>query len=257
MKGVVKIPAVHISFKLSEPLVLPVNYSHLLQAFIYQLLPKRDANFLHDHGYSHGKRSFKGFTYSRIMGRPRFHSKDKTLTFRDEISLSIASFSHQFIEEIANNLLLAGEVSLHHTPLTVREISYDDHEINRDQIIVQAISPITVHQTFETRTGEKITHYFTPFDHLFSHLLEDNFARKFEALYDIKLPQKSLIRVKPLNVTNRDKVLTSYKGFWIEGWLGKYEVYGKAEYLSFILSTGLGSRNSMGHGMIRLDTQST
>lgn len=43
--------------------------------------------------------------------------------------------------------------------------------------------------------------------------------------------------------------MTKYKGFYISGWLGEYELSGEAKYLDFLYQTGLGSKNAQGFGL--------
>lgn len=250
-KEMMMIPAIHITFELERPLVLPVNYQHLLQSFVYSILPKEDADFLHNKGFQRDNRVFKAFTFSNIQGKKvTFDRKTKKLAFYDEITISISSVMPELVEKTSNFLILTNKLELHGVELSLSQLAYDKHEITKDRITVQALSPITVYRTFEQRDRKKITHYFSPFDPVFSHLVEENFARKFKAITGKNLPDGQLITIRRLKVTNKDKIVTKYKGFWVTGWLGTYEIFGNPEYLSFLLGAGVGSKGSMGHGMI-------
>ena len=55
----------HIQIELDEPLELPINYHHILQAIIYENI--RDGkglnDFYHDVGVQYEKRNYKLFTF--------------------------------------------------------------------------------------------------------------------------------------------------------------------------------------------------
>src|SRR5690625_1549446 len=120
-----------MTFKMEKPLTIPVNYQHLLQAFIYQILPEEDATFLHKEGYPYEKRVYKGFTFSQIKGKSIYHRKAKTLTFEDEISISFSSFKKNLIEQVANRLLFAEKIDLHGVPLNLKGLLFDEHKLTK------------------------------------------------------------------------------------------------------------------------------
>src|SRR5690625_1440450 len=204
-------PAIHITCKVTKPLVVPVNYQHLLQAFVYSILPDDVAQFLHDQGYVLGEKQFKAFTFSQLRGNPRFNRRFKTLEFQDEFSFSISSVLPEVIEKSAEQLLLQDDLSLHGTKLEIASLEFDELSVDSKRIVVEALSPITIHETFTSRTGRKITHYFTPFDQVFGVLLEQNFAGKYQAVTGKELPDASVLDVKRKRVSERDKIVSKYK----------------------------------------------
>lgn len=248
----IKIPSIHISFNLLEPLEVPVNYHHLLQAFVYSLFSKQDASFIHDSGFHFNNRVYKLFTYSNIQSEQTAYDKrSKQLTFFRKISLTISSIIPNYVSGIANYLLLKKEFSLNGTKMFVETVKFEQNNVSSNVIVVKALSPITVYSTYEKRNGTKITHYFSPADKVFEHLIEENFARKYQAFTGEGLEnEKELVSVRPIKVTKKNKIITNYKSTWVIGWTGIYELTGKAEYLSFLLNTGVGSKNSAGFGCV-------
>lgn len=247
------IPAIHITFSLEKPLTVPVNYQHLLQAFVYKILPQKEATFLHEHGFQHQNRTYKLFVFSSLQSSNITYDKEtKKLTFYDKLYLSISSIIPDIVEKTANFLLLSEDLEMNGVSLKVESLEFDKLEVQDNEIVVRALSPITVYSTFERRDGSKITHFFSPFDKVFEHLLEENFIRKYEAFYNKPFAEEGqVLSVEPIQVDSRDKVVTNYKSTWITGWKGMYRLKAKPEYLSFLLNTGLGSKNSIGFGMIR------
>jgi len=47
---------------------IPIHYNYLIQAAIYAALPEEMAARIHNEGFTAGKRSFKMFSFSRLMG---------------------------------------------------------------------------------------------------------------------------------------------------------------------------------------------
>ncbi|MTI80794.1 MAG: CRISPR-associated endoribonuclease Cas6 [Firmicutes bacterium] len=237
--------------KLNKPLTLPVQYNHLLQSFIYSIFPQEEATFLHDIGFKHQKRVYKLFSFSQLQGRSNYDKKNKTITFADEVVLTVSSILQNLIEKTANNVLLSKNLQINGQKVNIQGIEFRDFTIPEDGVIhIRAVSPITVYSTYKRRDGRKATHYFKPEDRgVFEHLIEENFVRKYETFTGEKLPQQSLVGLKPVRVTERDKVVTRYKGTWITGWLGEYELSGRPEHLHFLLSVALGMKNSIGMGL--------
>lgn len=245
------IPAIHITFNLGEPLTVPVNYHHLLQAFVYNILPEERATAIHDQGFLHHKRVYKPLCFSKLLGQTEYDKNTRKLTFNHKIRLSISSIIPELVETVLNNLMLAEDLTLHGQKVYVDNIQFDRNKVMTDRLVVKAISPITVYSTFEKRNGSKITHYFAPQDLVFEHLIQENFARKYEAFTGKSLENElELLQIKPIQVGKKDKVITNYKDTWIVGYTGVYELKSKPEYLSFMLDCGLGAKNASGFGMV-------
>lgn len=70
----------------------------------------------------------------------------------------------------------------------------------------------------------------------------NKFIRKYIACYRAQPEDDVLLR--PVDVGARDKYVTSYKNFYISGWMGTYCLNGQRKYLDFMFQAGLGNRNS-------------
>jgi len=51
-------------------------------------------------------------------------------------------------------------------------------------------------------------------------------------------------------VSNRNLVVANFKGTWIKGWTGLYELNLPEPYFTIAYDTGLGAKNSQGFGMV-------
>lgn len=237
-----------IQFRLASPLVLPLNYHEILQGFIYhQMEDKAFSQFLHEKGYMYGKRSFKFFTFSRLMGRAFIDRKKKTIMFKEHVRWQVSSCLPKFIQEFGRTLLKKEDLYLSGHPVEVEELHCEPLKISQFVCTVRMLSPITVHSTYESGDGRKITQYFSPYDPAFRHLINENLARKYFAYYEKPLPGK--IGINPVRLTKKDKVITRFKGFVIEAWNGVYQLEGDPEALAFACTVGLGGRNSQGFGL--------
>ena len=86
----------------------------------------------------------------------------------------------------------------------------DDYTIEDEEIIIEMISPVCQYST-DTETGK--TYFFMPTDEEFAYEVNANFKRKYEAYYG-KEPDGD-IYLEPIRLTDRDKYVTKYKGFYI------------------------------------------
>ncbi|MCX8003289.1 MAG: CRISPR-associated endoribonuclease Cas6, partial [Anoxybacillus mongoliensis] len=98
--------------------------------------------------------------------------------------------------------------------------------------------------------GKKKTQFFDPSDEVFPHLVERNFHNKYEAYYGI--PPSDRLLIEPVDVRKNDRIVTSFKGFYITAWKGRYKLISSPEHLTFLYRVGIGGRNSQGFGMFRI-----
>jgi CRISPR-associated endoribonuclease Cas6 len=62
-----------------QSLKLPINYNHILQAFILQLIDDaKFRSFLHNQGYTFKNRNYKMFTFSKLNGKFSVDNSEKT-----------------------------------------------------------------------------------------------------------------------------------------------------------------------------------
>ncbi len=242
-----------IKFKADQVLRLPLAYQQILQGFIYRTMrDKAFSHFVHEVGYSaDGKRSFKLFTYSRLEGSYAIDRQAKKIVFdQGAIEWQVSSVVPQFIQELGQSLLTAETLNLNGQPIRVEEVRYTQPQVKQERCLVRMLSPLTIHRTYEEEGGKKITQFFNPQDAVFSHFIKENLKKKYESYHGRKAEGDFMIQ--PLQVGRKDKLVTSFKGFMITGWNGRYELSGAPELLDFALKVGVGDRNSQGFGMFEV-----
>ena len=232
-----------IEHDVKGPLVLPINYLHILQSAVYASLAddREYASQLHDMQNQSMQRSFKFFQFSMIQGK--FEIKDKNIIFRNHILFEIRSISPDFINRV--------KCGIENNGITYQEHHFDDVKVQvrddricKSDVVIQMKTPICV---YRTNRETKKTYYPDVNEPLFRQLVIDNFIRKYKA-YTGEAPEEEL-SFELLKAESRDHFVTKYKEFYISGWKGEYRLKGKPEYLDFLYQVGLGGKNSQGFGM--------
>ncbi|UOY94249.1 CRISPR-associated endoribonuclease Cas6 [Ectobacillus sp. JY-23] len=239
-----------VTFRPQKTLHLPLNYQYVLQGFLYRSLTSPHfADFLHEVGFQKGNRTFKLFTFSRLSGMHRILIKQKKIEFTDTVTWHVSSVLETLIQQLAEYLMFSETIQLHGQVLTVEKLEIQRTKFEKNTCKIEMLSPVTVYSTYEKEDRKK-THYFQPLDPVFPVLIESNFENKYEA-YHGKRPEHPFL-IKPLQILDKYKVVTTFKGHIITGWLGKFEIQSSPEQLAFAYDTGIGGRNSQGFGMFEV-----
>ena len=233
-----------------SPLTLPINYQHLLQGVIYQHIGDPDfATFLHEKGFQEGPQSFKLFTFSRLYGRHQLNREKGTIQFNGPVEWQISSVVPQFIQGVGQSLLMASSIRIGEQEVAIEELHYFTPTVSGPVCRIVMRSPLTVHHTVQLG-GKRKTHFFHPQDEVFPLLIEQNLKKKYRAYHGKEAEGE--LSIRPLRVTERDKVVTRFKQIYITAYMGEYELAGSPELINFALGAGIGARNSAGFGLFDL-----
>ncbi len=237
-----------VSFESSEPLKLPRDYNYAVQSLIYKTLSPDFKEFLHDKGFTVGKRSFKLFTFSRLLGK--YIMNGTWIMFKPPVKLCISSPIERFVREVANSFLSSGNINLCGKELRVISLEFPERPQIGDKVLCRALSPITVYSTLSMGDGRRKTYYYSPFEEEFSDLISKNLAKKIQAFTGKEV--KGLINIKPKHGSKPREHVCMFKGTVIKGWSGVYVLEGNPEFIEMGYEAGLGSKNSQGFGMIEV-----
>lgn len=244
-------------FILEKPIVLPIQYNQILQAGLLNWINEENyQRFLHDEGYKREKRVYKLYSFSKIFGRYQINSKEKKITFFDEIHLYISSYDKKYLNYLIQNIisdkpLRLGRYDLSLSGVEMREEVCQAGEDGLAYGTVQTLSPVTVASTLSDQTGRKKTYYYSPWEQEFSNLVEQNLKHKYTAFYGEELMESSFV-ITPADKRLKESI-TWYKDFLIKGWSGKFHLKGTKELVKIALDAGIGARNSIGYGCILLE----
>ncbi|MBC7217827.1 MAG: CRISPR-associated endoribonuclease Cas6 [Candidatus Caldatribacterium sp.] len=240
-----------VEFVGDKEVVLPLEHNHLLQAAIYyQIEQPALRNFLHEQGFILGKRRFKLFVFSRLMGKFKIDGEKQEIIFTLPCRLVICSPLPVVMEEMAKGLLRQGQICLGRNRLMVESVQVRSTTVTQGCITVRMLSPLTVYSTFDG-AGKSFTYYYSPFEPRFSELVRENLAKKYQIVFGCPA-RITNFGLTPIDVRERDFKVVRYKGTIVKGWMGKYRLTGDPKFLEIALSAGLGSKNSQGFGCCEL-----
>lgn len=226
-------------------LVLPLNYNRILQGFIYKNIVDRDlANFIHNKGFSYGKRSFKMFTYSRLSGLYTIDKKNKKIIYQSPVQLVVSSCYEEFFIDLSVSLLKK-KIEIAGTKGYVSKMNILMQEPKQTQRI-KMLSPVTAYSTL--MNGKTI--YYSPDNSNFKRIIKENITKKYIAFFK-EQPSNIDFEIEcPNNKFN--KVINKYNGFIIEGWMGNFLLEGSINMIKLAYNTGIGGKNSQGFGCFEL-----
>lgn len=237
-----------VFINLDEPLVLPINYNHILQGIIYTAASSSNKSFtqkLHDNGTTNSSElnnKFKLFSFSKIIGK--YYIQNKQIYFTDRMFFEVRSVDSYFIHLVYEGLLKNG---IRFKDRIIKpDLKIEDKVITTNSVYVQTLSPIVAIK----KTDDKSTCYLSPMDNDFMTYINNNFYKKYQTYYN-NTPNTDL-DIVVADVSYRDKCVTKFKGIYINAWNGKFYIDSEPEYLTFIYNVGLGSRNSQGFGLLNI-----
>lgn len=169
----------------------PLYYNHTLQGFIYRHLSLALGNFLHEKGHPLGKRKFKLFTFSRLLGLFRIIPREEKITFSGPISFYLSSPLKKVIEECAENLIKSPDIYLSKNPLIIKSIEVFPSISSQSDVTIRMLSPLTVYSTLFSASGKKKTYYYSPLEEEFSQLVKANILKKYQVLQETLYREKS------------------------------------------------------------------
>lgn len=239
---------INISLTSDRNIILPIQYNHILQGFIYKNIDDDLAEFLHNEGYIIDGRSFKLFTFSRILNRGR--KENDKFNFGNRIRFMVSSPLDTFCKSIANAMLLNSSLILGQNSVSVDQIQILNNKAKKDEIIIETLSSIVAYSTLLRPDGSKYTCYFMPGESDFERIVSDNIIKKYRALNKIDNTFEKGISITSLG--DYKLSLVKYKDFIVKGASGKFLIEGDKRLLQIGLDAGIGGKNSQGFGCVSL-----
>lgn len=229
----------------TEGLTIPINYKHQLQGLIYHMMgPSSRYHDLHDNGYNVEHKKFKLFTFSDLFGKFEYNDEKKSITFVSNAYFDMTSIDEDLIIDIIDFCNKHFTVMIGNQLISLNgfEILEDQYPINFEMKF-SSISPVTCYG-FEN--GNTI--YYDPNNEKFKEAIIQNLRRKMEIInhrYD-EINIKEIVCIKKRLSHFMNAFIVSYDiEIVFEGICKKV--------LEIILNTGIGSKNSMGFGMLQYE----
>ncbi|SFR92179.1 CRISPR-associated endoribonuclease Cas6 [Anaeromicropila populeti] len=244
-------------FKLEKPLILPIQYNHIMQAALLNWINEETyQTFLHQEGYSKEKRSYKLYTFSKIFGKFQLNKDTKRITFQEEIHFYVSSYDRSYLNYLVQNIINDKPLDIIGNQLYVSKIMMEQEKVPQTQqgelvsCLVKTVSPVTMASTLADFQGKKKTYYYAPMEHDFSELIKKNLIHKYEAFHGEK-PDNTEFSIRAVQRDLKESI-TKYKNFIVKGWNGTFCMEGSQELIQIALDAGIGARNSAGYGCVLL-----
>lgn len=237
-----------------DEFTVPLTYNEFVQAAIYNMLPPDFSSFLHNTGYVYGKRVYRFFTFSRLLGRYELLRNKRCIRFIGPVRLVVVSPLQEIVDAIHGRLLREGTLRLGAEVLELTEVASAVQAVKDSCLLVHTLSPITVYSTMLRQDGRKYTVYFGQHESAFAEAIRENMRRKLIVARD-SLGATVDIPLDPLDfeilpVGRIQKSVVTFKGVSVQAFSGRFQLQGPPAILSWALEFGLGSKNSQGFGCV-------
>ena len=225
---------------------IPVNYKHLIQGLVYTMLGEEEKfKTLHDEGVDAQFRPFKLFVISDLSGKFIYEPDSKTIRFENEAHFDIGCRDEDIILRIID--FLNRNTHLH---LGREVFEHNGYELLNDKIrpkeklVFTSISPVTV---YVQREGK--TQYLEPMTEEYRESIIYNLQQKHRLVFHQEPSDFEIVEIIPL----RKRIAHFKKTFVVSHDLRLSIKNATDEVIDLLMNTGIGSKNSMGFGMLKCD----
>lgn len=228
---------------------VPFNYNHILSAIIYNKIA--DLNFANE---LHSSKSFKFFTFSQIYIPKRRIVKDGIIAKDGVISFYISSPNDFLIKSLVDGFLEDLEISFQNQKLTIQKIEALKTPEFSSKSEFKTLAPIIV-RTKKEIDGELKIWDLAPSDKFFKSL-ENNLIKKYIKFNNLTKTDKKIniyiysdmnfVKRKRISI-NKGNATTHHRAYMMD-----LILEGDLDLIEFAYDVGIGEKNSMGFGMIKL-----
>lgn len=226
---------------------VPFNYNHILSAIIYNKIA--DLNFANE---LHSSKSFKFFTFSQIYIPKRRIVKDGIIAKDGVISFYISSPNDFLIKSLVDGFLEDLEISFQNQKLTIQKIEALKTPEFSSKSEFKTLAPIIV-RTKKEINGELKIWDLAPSDKFFKSL-ENNLIKKYIKFNNLTKTDKKINIYSDMNFVKRKRIsinkgnaTTHHRAYMMD-----LILEGDLDLIEFAYDVGIGEKNSMGFGMVKL-----
>ena len=226
---------------------VPFNYNHILSSIIYNKIA--DLNFANE---VHSSKSFKFFTFSQIYIPKRRIVKDGIIAKDGVISFYISSPNDFLIKSLVDGFLEDLEISFQNQKLTIQKIEALKTPEFSSKSEFKTLAPIIV-RTKKEIDGELKIWDLAPSDKFFKSL-ENNLIKKYIKFNNLTKTDKKINIYSDMNFVkrkrisiNKDNATTHHRAYMMD-----LILEGDLDLIEFAYDVGIGEKNSMGFGMVKL-----
>lgn len=247
--------------------ILPINYQYEFSAWIYKMLHFGDTGFaawLHNRGYTNGKRAFKLFSFSNLDVERYKVFDDRFKMLSDEAGLVLTFHIDEAVQHFISGLFRHQSFYIGDRKSRVR------FEVQTVETLRQpgfeatmrfnALSPICVTRPVE-KDGKLFAEYLAPGHPEYKQRFFENLVTRYKAVhtevngrfddvsdYHLKVDGKPKSRLVKIKADTPQETR-------IRGYLYDFECTAPEELLRFGYEAGFAEKNSLGFGCVGLKTQ--
>ena len=224
-----------------------INNNHILSAIIYNKIA--DLNFANE---LHSSKSFKFFTFFQIYIPKRRIVKDGIIAKDGVISFYISSPNDFLIKSLVDGFLEDLEISFQNQKLTIQKIEALKTPEFSSKNEFKTLAPIIV-RTKKEIDGELKIWDLAPSDKFFKSL-ENNLIKKYIKFNNLTKTDKKINIYSDMNFVKRKRIsinkgnaTTHHRAYMMD-----LILEGDLDLIAFAYDVGIGEKNSMGFGMVKL-----
>ena len=237
-----------LTFKCRNCVEVPKHYNNILQAALFTWMGENDNGEYYDKSFGEIDVIKRMYTFSGIMGHSEYDAIRDKLIFFAEIQIVLSLAADETHDRVLHNIREGRPLRMGREYLDLINCAVINEEYS-DFCVVETLSPISIHSTYEKEDGRKRTFYYPPYHEDFSSMIRDDLIFKYETLYG-KLPEDDYFEIEPAGPDKIFQVTVWYNNFFIRGWHGQYILKGSPELIRMGLLAGIGARNNMGMGCV-------
>jgi len=224
---------------------ISINYHSLIQGFIYNVIGRDSfSTELHNIGNRIENRPFKLFTFSEIFGKAKY--QNQKLFFTSDSYFEITAFDDKIIERIISFLEQNDYINLGNEMIRVN--GYDI--INDLYKVIEEMRFITISPVICNLTENKKPLYINPKSNEYQEVILNNLSKKYYLCYNENMPNVSM------KIDNIEEKKVYFRNIFYICYHYHIIFYNlNTQLLNLILRTGIGSKNSMGFGMLRYEKE--
>jgi len=225
--------------------LIPFNYNHILSAIIYRKIADLDLA-----AKLHFSKDFKFFTFSQIYFSDWKRIKQGIISKDGKFSFYISSPNDNLIKSLVEGHLENTEVDFKGTKLLVEQIELLKKPEFKEKMEMRTMSPVSASIKREVDGKLKIWD-LGPGDERFYESVQKNLVNKYVSFYGDYDGDK-WVRLRP-DMKRAKRRRIEIKGDFHRGYMMEFEMEADARLIEFAYDCGLGERNSMGFGMVKLN----
>lgn len=236
-----------INIKAKNNYKIPFNYHHILSSIIYNKIADLDlANELHD------STSFKFFNFSQLNIPQRKIVKDGIIAKNGKLNFYLSSPNDLLIRSLVDGFVDDLEIKFKNEKLVVEKIEALKTPEFSEKSEFKTLSPINIRDSQEI-DGKIKRVDLAPSDKFFRGI-ETNLIKKYCIFNNFESTDKK-IKVYSEMANVKRKRITIPKGpntTYHRAYMMDLILEGDIDLIEFAYDVGLGEKNSMGFGMIKL-----